>query len=73
MTRWYHCTSRCVRRAFLLGEGTSDRKLWIDNRLRMSKGRLFGRFFAAARQRLRDVAERLRLKRVPNLAGCPAS
>jgi hypothetical protein len=33
VTRWYHCISRCVRRAFLLGEGDSDRKLWIDNRL----------------------------------------
>ena len=26
--------TRCVRRAFLLGEGASDRKLWIDRRLR---------------------------------------
>jgi len=26
--------TRCVRRAFLLGEGANDRKLWIDNRLR---------------------------------------
>src|SRR5271170_7892560 len=34
VTRWYHCITRCVRRAFLLGEGTSDRKLWIENRLR---------------------------------------
>jgi hypothetical protein len=33
VTRWYHCITRCVRRAFLLGEGENDRKLWIDNRL----------------------------------------
>ena len=34
VTRWYHCVTRCVRRAFLLGEGPSDRKVWIENRLR---------------------------------------
>ena len=34
VTRWYHCISRCVRRAFLLGEGTADRKQWIEGRLR---------------------------------------
>ena len=33
MTRWYHCVTRCVRRAFLLGEGPVDRKEWIDRRL----------------------------------------
>ena len=33
MTRWYHCVTRCVRRAFLLGEGPIDRKEWIDRRL----------------------------------------
>ena len=33
VTRWYHCVTRCVRRAFLLGEGPNDRKVWIDNRL----------------------------------------
>jgi hypothetical protein len=33
LTRWYHCVTRCVRRAFLLGEGDHDRKLWIQNRL----------------------------------------
>ena len=33
ITRWYHCVTRCVRRACLLGEGADDRKLWIENRL----------------------------------------
>jgi len=33
LTRWYHCVTRCVRRAFLLGEGEFDRKEWIDRRL----------------------------------------
>jgi hypothetical protein len=26
VTRWYHCITRCVRRAFLLSEGELDRK-----------------------------------------------
>ena len=34
VSRWYHCITRCVRRAFLLGEGANDRKVWIENRLR---------------------------------------
>ena len=33
VTRWYHCISRCVRKAFLLGDGPDDRKAWIENRL----------------------------------------
>jgi REP element-mobilizing transposase RayT len=33
VTRWYHCVSRCVRRAFLLADGKFDRKEWIDRRL----------------------------------------
>jgi hypothetical protein len=33
VTRWYHCVTRCVRRAFLLAEGALDRKQWIENRL----------------------------------------
>ena len=36
VTRWYHCISRCVRRAFLLGSegGGTDRKAWLQNRLK---------------------------------------
>jgi hypothetical protein len=30
---WYHCMMRCVRRAFLLAEGPSDRKKWIEDRI----------------------------------------
>jgi len=33
VTRWYHSVTRCVLRAFLLGEGTLDRKSWIEHRL----------------------------------------
>jgi hypothetical protein len=33
VARWYHCMTRCLRRAFLLGEGTCDRKAWIENRI----------------------------------------
>jgi len=35
VTRWYHCISRCVRRAMLLSEdGSPGRQDWSDNRLR---------------------------------------
>jgi hypothetical protein len=33
ITRWYHCVTRCVRRAFLSGEGDHNRKQWLENRL----------------------------------------
>ena len=33
VTRWYHCVTRCVRRALLLGEGMHNRKSWIEHRL----------------------------------------
>src|SRR5580692_2619976 len=33
VTRWYHCITRCVRRALLLAEGTLNRKDWIERRL----------------------------------------
>jgi hypothetical protein len=33
LARWYHCVTRCVRRAFLLGEGDGSRKEWLEKRL----------------------------------------
>ena len=33
LARWYHCITRCVRRAFLLGERDYNRKEWQQNRL----------------------------------------
>jgi hypothetical protein len=33
VSRWYHCVTRCIRRALLLGERQLDRTLWIENRL----------------------------------------
>jgi hypothetical protein len=33
LTRWYHCVTRCVRRAYFPGEQEHHRKEWIENRL----------------------------------------
>lgn len=33
VTRFYHCISRCVRKAMLCGEGCEHRKQWIEDRL----------------------------------------
>ena len=38
VTAFYHCISRCVRRAFLCGEGCEHRKQWIEDRLRELSG-----------------------------------
>jgi hypothetical protein len=35
LTRWYHCISRCVRRAFLLKDGLHDRKDWLQQRMEL--------------------------------------
>jgi hypothetical protein len=37
-TRWYHCVTRCVRRAFLLSQAPFDRKEWIELRLQELAG-----------------------------------
>jgi hypothetical protein len=51
----------------------SSAETWHARLEKLSKGRLPGRFVAASRQRLREAAERLGLRRVPNLGGCPAT
>ena len=35
VTPYYHCISRCVRRARLCGEGCEHRKQWIEDRLKI--------------------------------------
>ncbi len=35
LTRYYHCISRCVRQAFLCGEGYDHRKQWLEERLEL--------------------------------------
>jgi hypothetical protein len=50
----------------------SSAEVWQARLVQLRRGRLLGRFFAARRERLRAVAARLGLTRVPNLGGCPA-
>jgi len=52
---------------------SSSAETWQARLEKLSKGRLFDRFFAASRHRLREVAERLDLRRGPNLGGCLAT
>jgi hypothetical protein len=46
---------------------------WHARLEKLRRGNFLGRFFTTTRARLRAVAERLGLKRVPNLGGCPPS
>jgi REP element-mobilizing transposase RayT len=43
---------------------------WQARMEKLRKGRLFGRFFAASREKLQEVAGHLGLRRIVNLAGC---
>ena len=50
----------------------SSAESWWARLEKLSKGRLLGRFFAASRERLREVATRLGVHHLANLGGCPA-
>ncbi len=52
--------------------GSSSARSWWSRIEKLSNGRLLGRFFAAHRQRLRDVARGLGVHHLANLGGCPA-
>jgi len=50
----------------------SSAESWWARLEKLSKGRLLGRFFAASRERLREVATRLGVHHLANLGACPA-
>ncbi|MGO9464288.1 MAG: transposase [Isosphaeraceae bacterium] len=56
--------------AVLDGLGSSA-DAWQARLIKLSEGRLFGRNFAASRERLQEVATQLGVKKLANLAGCP--
>jgi hypothetical protein len=45
---------------------------WQNRMERLRDGRLLGRFFATTRAKLREIAERLGMRRPVNVAGHPA-
>jgi hypothetical protein len=47
-------------------------KSWRVRLAKLSQGRFFGRVFAATRDRLREFADRLGVRRLANLRRCPA-
>ncbi|MGZ3387373.1 MAG: hypothetical protein ACXVB5_21020 [Isosphaeraceae bacterium] len=50
----------------------SNAENWQAPLQKLAAGRLLGRFFAASRARLREVAERLGVHHLANLGGCAA-
>jgi hypothetical protein len=50
----------------------SNASMWRARLERLRESRLLGRFLAVSRDRLREVATRVGVSRVVNLAGCPA-
>ena len=50
----------------------SSAESWRARLEKLRTRRLFGRFFAASREKLREAAARLNARRVGNMAGCPA-
>ena len=69
------CSARARRRsrrelAGILERLGSNAENWQARLLKLAGGRLLGRFFAASRERLRDVAGRLGRHHLANLGGC---
>ena len=50
----------------------SSSQQWQARLAKLKGGRLHGRFFAASRERLREIAARLNVHHLANLDGCPA-
>jgi hypothetical protein len=50
----------------------SSAESWHARLEKLKAGSLLGRFFAASRKRLREVAPHLRVHHLANLGGCPA-
>jgi hypothetical protein len=45
--------------------------LWVDRMEKLREGRWLGRFFASSQAKLRDLASKLGVRHLVNLAGCP--
>jgi hypothetical protein len=58
--------------AGILERPGSTAESWCSRLVKLRRGRLFGRFFAASRERLREVARGLGVHHLDNLGGCPA-
>jgi hypothetical protein len=56
----------------ILDRLNSSAENWWARLEKLNRGRLLGRFFAASRDRLREVAAGLGMHHLANLGGCPA-
>jgi hypothetical protein len=50
-----------------IGSGTDD---WQVRMEKLKNGRSFGRFFASSRGKLREIANRLKVRHLANFVGC---
>ena len=65
-------TAMSAELAGILARLGTSAESWQARLEKRRSGRLLGRFFAASRERLREVAARLRVHHLANLGGCPA-